>query len=331
MDEFSNKVANVFKSHGYKKGDVVALFLENKPEFICIWLGLSKLGVITPLINTNQRLNSLVHSINIAKSQAVIFGTELSEGTFMSSQDSLSVINCFCSCCRCTGQDRIEGGAVPDQLQQQQHPSNQPKIRKPRSVDQRCASNGAPNNRKGGSPRSPGVHLHVGHHRPAESGRYHHLPLRLHSGRHPLAEQVQRQRQILHAPTFVPHGWRLHDGGSDVDFRLDHHHPQEVFGFHVLFGLHQVQRYGTTPDFQLHLIVNPRFVLQIAQYIGEMCRYILAVKPKPTDTQHKLRMIYGNGLRPQIWSEFVERFNIPKVAEFYGATEGNANIGNAAL
>lgn len=69
-------------------------------------------------------------------------------------------------------------------------------------------------------------------------------------------------------------------------------------------------------------------LFQIAQYIGEMCRYILAVPPKPSDTQHKLRMIFGNGLRPQIWTEFVDRFNIPKVAEFYGATEGNANIVN---
>lgn len=77
-------MANVFKSHGYKKGDVVALFLENRPEFIAIWLGLSKLGVITPLINTNQRLDSLVHSITIARSQAVIFGSELSEGNFFS-------------------------------------------------------------------------------------------------------------------------------------------------------------------------------------------------------------------------------------------------------
>jgi hypothetical protein len=58
-----------------------------------------------------------------------------------------------------------------------------------------------------------------------------------------------------------------------------------------------------------------------------MCRYILAAPPKPEDKQHKLRMIYGNGLKPQIWTQFVERFNIPHVAEFYGATEGNANIG----
>lgn len=58
-----------------------------------------------------------------------------------------------------------------------------------------------------------------------------------------------------------------------------------------------------------------------------MCRYVLAVPQRDVDKQHKLRMIYGNGLRPQIWKEFVDRFNIPKVAEFYGATEGNANIG----
>lgn len=65
----------------------------------------------------------------------------------------------------------------------------------------------------------------------------------------------------------------------------------------------------------------------MAQYIGEMCRYILAVPQNAENTQHNVRLIFGNGLRPQIWGEFVERFKIPRVAEFYGATEGNANIG----
>lgn len=69
-------------------------------------------------------------------------------------------------------------------------------------------------------------------------------------------------------------------------------------------------------------------MFQVAQYIGEMCRYILATPISADDKRHKLRLIFGNGLRPQIWKEFVERFNISKVAEFYGATEGNANIGN---
>lgn len=59
-----------------------------------------------------------------------------------------------------------------------------------------------------------------------------------------------------------------------------------------------------------------------------MCRYCLSTPGQQTDTSHNLRLVFGNGLRPQIWSQFVKRFNIPRVAEFYGATEGNANIVN---
>lgn len=69
-------------------------------------------------------------------------------------------------------------------------------------------------------------------------------------------------------------------------------------------------------------------VKQVAQYIGEMCRYILATPANASDNNHSVRTIFGNGLRPQIWPQFIKRFNIPHVAEFYGATEGNANIGN---
>lgn len=71
-----------------------------------------------------------------------------------------------------------------------------------------------------------------------------------------------------------------------------------------------------------------KYKCTIAQYIGEMCRYVLATPESGADKAHSLRMIFGNGLRPQIWTQFVERFNIPKVCEFYGATEGNANIVN---
>ena len=80
MEDFSNKVASIFKTHGYRKGDTVALFLENRPEYVGIWLGLSKLGIITPLINTNLKKASLLHSINTAKCQALIFGVDLADG-----------------------------------------------------------------------------------------------------------------------------------------------------------------------------------------------------------------------------------------------------------
>merc|ERR1712071_253006 len=66
----------------------------------------------------------------------------------------------------------------------------------------------------------------------------------------------------------------------------------------------------------------------VAQYIGETCRYLLAAAPSAEERSHKIRLMFGNGLRPQIWEEFVRRFQIPNIAEFYGSTEGNANIIN---
>ncbi len=59
-------------------------------------------------------------------------------------------------------------------------------------------------------------------------------------------------------------------------------------------------------------------------YIGEVCRYLLNQPTKPTDRKHKVRVIAGNGLRPEIWGEFTKRFDIDRVCEFYAASEGNS-------
>ena len=63
-------------------------------------------------------------------------------------------------------------------------------------------------------------------------------------------------------------------------------------------------------------------------YIGEVCRYLLNQPAKDTDRAHKIRVIIGNGLRPEIWEEFTGRFGIGRVAEFYGASEGNTGFIN---
>lgn len=67
---------------------------------------------------------------------------------------------------------------------------------------------------------------------------------------------------------------------------------------------------------------------QVAQYIGEICRFLLTVPPSQYDRAHKIRLMFGNGLRPQIWESFVNRFGVKQIGEFYGATEGNSNLGN---
>lgn len=60
------------------------------------------------------------------------------------------------------------------------------------------------------------------------------------------------------------------------------------------------------------------------QYIGELCRYLLNSPPHPKENRHRLRLIDGNGLRPDIWEKFRDRFKIPFILEWYASTEGNA-------
>ena len=63
-------------------------------------------------------------------------------------------------------------------------------------------------------------------------------------------------------------------------------------------------------------------------YIGEVCRYLLNQPEKDSDRKHKVRVIAGNGLRPDIWDEFSERFGISRICEFYAASEGNTAFMN---
>ena len=71
-----------------------------------------------------------------------------------------------------------------------------------------------------------------------------------------------------------------------------------------------------------------RWDCTLFQYIGELCRYLLHTAPNPLETQHRIRMCCGNGLRPDIWEDFQTRFRIPRILEFYAATEGNVSLFN---
>jgi len=66
----------------------------------------------------------------------------------------------------------------------------------------------------------------------------------------------------------------------------------------------------------------------IFQYVGELCRYLVNAAPRASETRHRLRLACGNGLRPDIWSVFQGRFRIPRIIEFYAATEGNVTLFN---
>jgi acyl-CoA synthetase (AMP-forming)/AMP-acid ligase II len=57
-------------------------------------------------------------------------------------------------------------------------------------------------------------------------------------------------------------------------------------------------------------------------YVGETARYLLANPPSELDKKHNVRVMFGNGMRPDVWHRFVDRFGIETVAEFFNSTEG---------
>ncbi len=75
----ANKVANWALSIGLKSGDAVSLFMENTPDYIAIWFGLSKIGVVTGLINNNLTDDALIHTVSVAGSSLIITGSEQDE------------------------------------------------------------------------------------------------------------------------------------------------------------------------------------------------------------------------------------------------------------
>jgi fatty-acyl-CoA synthase len=71
-----------------------------------------------------------------------------------------------------------------------------------------------------------------------------------------------------------------------------------------------------------------RWDCTLFQYIGDLCRYLTASPPHPLERSHRLRMAFGNGLSADIWTRFQDRFAIPRILEFYAATEGVFSLFN---
>lgn len=63
-------------------------------------------------------------------------------------------------------------------------------------------------------------------------------------------------------------------------------------------------------------------------YVGETARYLLAAPPGPFDKDHQVRGMYGNGLRPDVWFKFRERFGVSEVLEFFNSSEGVFGLAN---
>ncbi|XP_067639296.1 long-chain fatty acid transport protein 4-like isoform X2 [Eurosta solidaginis] len=290
LNDFSNRIAALFHNHGYRKGHVVGLMLENRAEFVGIWLGLSKLGVVTSLINTSLKGNSLLHSINVAKCAALIYGE-----TFCDVIESVSV-------------------EISAKLYQFNNEKNQ--TVQAGTIDLKTLLDTSSNHGK----------LPTTAHYPNHHDKLMYIYTSGTTGL-PKAAVISHSRYI-----FIAAGihYTLNFKNTDIYYT-----PLPLY--HTAGGIMSIGQsllFGSTVAIRKKFSASGyfsdciRYNCTIAQYIGEMARYILNTPQTEYDRKHKLRMIFGNGLRPDIWTRFIKRFNIPKVGEFYGATEGNANIMN---
>ncbi|XP_034102301.1 long-chain fatty acid transport protein 1 isoform X2 [Drosophila albomicans] len=297
LNEHANRVANVFHSHGYKKGDVVGLLMENRCEFVATWLGLSKLGVITPLINTNLRGPSLQHSIKVGNCTALIYSVGYRAAVMDIARDLPAHVALY------QFNDSVHSPEVTDGLTQGLAQQLNPLL--DAAAKDKVAA---------GATRADHQDKLVYIYTSGTTGL-------------PKAAVITHSRYF-----FIAAGIHYTLGFRDNDVFYT---PLPLY--HTAGGVMSIGQallFGSTVVIRKKFSASgyfedcARFNCTVSQYIGEMARYILATPDAPHDRQHRVRMVFGNGLRPQIWTRFVERFKIAKVGEFYGATEGNANIMN---
>jgi len=280
LDARANRYANWALSQGIGKGAVVALLMENRPDFICAWLGMFKVGAQVALINTNLTGEGLAHSITISGARHVIVGAELEQAFRAAPFDPAPML-------------WVENGGNLDGALA-------------------TASEASP----GRSARA-GVTLKDRAFLIYTSGT---------TGM-PKAANFSHMRMLFMMTGFVG-ALQPRETDRVYDPLPLYHSTGGVCAVGIAFfaGAALVLR----RKFSVHEFWSDihKYDCTIFEYIGELCRYLLNQPPSQLERGHKVRVITGNGLRPEIWREFQSRFAIPRIVEFYGATESNVSMLN---
>jgi fatty-acyl-CoA synthase len=287
----SNRYARWLRAQGLRKGDAVALFMPNRPEYICVWTGGAKAGCITALINSNLTGKGLAHCITIADAKVVIVDAELA-------REFETVRHLIDPNLRVFIHGDVAGGRCSDL---------------PR-VDTALAA--FPPGNLGSSEREPMT--------TADKALYIYT-----SGTTglPKAANINQSRLLRMMLGFAGAVGSKSTDKMYLALPL-YHSTGGICGVGVVLcvgGTCVIREKFSAREFFPDIM---RHECTLFVYVGELCRYLLATPPSAADTAHKLRACFGNGLRPDIFDAFRERFRLPKILEFYGATEGNISLFN---
>jgi fatty-acyl-CoA synthase len=269
-------------ANGIKKGDVVALMMLNRPEYLAVWLGIARAGGVTALLNTNLTGSALAHCVNIVAPKHVIVEAPLVE-SFRTAAPHLTVRpTLWCHGADSQGFERID--TLIDTLSRNPIPdADLPSL----TIEDRCLyvyTSGTT-----GLPKAANIN--------------HYRVQGIMFGFNAAMKMKTGDRTYVCLPMYHTSGGVLGPGSA------------------LTAGASVVLRERFSSTHFWDDIVRHECTAFI--YIGELCRYLLNSATHPLETKHNLRIACGNGLRPDIWEDFQRRFKIPKILEWYAATEGN--------
>jgi acyl-CoA synthetase (AMP-forming)/AMP-acid ligase II len=289
FNEAVNRCGNFLISKGLKKGDVACIFLENRPELLIVYSAIAKIGAVNSMINTNLRQDSLKHCLTLHPAKIFIIGEE--------------VIDAF---------EEVIGDLAlrPDQklfylVDKGQKPAPErftdlDEVAKDAASDNPFTTSAVrptdtiayvfTSGTTGGLPKAAVI----------KHGRL--VRCMYFVGKIVLNLKPQDTMYVplpfFHTNALALSWPTVFANGSAVAIRRK---------FSVSNFLSDVRKYNATAWC----------------YIGELCRYLMNQAPRPDDRDNPLTKIIGNGLRPDIWQDFKNRFGISKVYEIYGAAESN--------
>lgn len=287
LEEKANRFANWALGLGLKSGDCVALFMENEPDYIAFWIGMSKIGVQTALINSNLVGAGLAHCINVVSARAVVCGEGM-VGPVVALGDDIKIDLGVWRWGDDAGDAKDLKAAVA------------------------AAANVRPERSHREAQRGADVALFI-----FTSGT---------TGL-PKAAKITNSRALGLMRVFVT------AVGVESSDRILLTLPL----YHATGGMCGV---GCAINSGGTLILKRKFSAShfwgwaieskatMLVYIGELGRYLMNQPPSPEEKQHSIVKGFGNGLRPDVWAEMVERTGIERLVEFYGSTEGNVNFFN---
>jgi fatty-acyl-CoA synthase len=283
----ANRFAHWGQSVGLKPGDTVALFMENRPDYIAFWTGMAKIAVRTALINYNLSGAGLAHCINVVDCKAIVMNPELA-ANFASARASVKLpLGAF-----------VLGGAVEGLTQIDKAVDQAAPGRLDKSVRAgvkggdialyiyTSGTTGLPKAAKITGVRARGL-------------------MRVFKD---ATEAGHNERILLTLPLYHATG-----GMCGVGTALN-------AGACII-----LRRKFSASHFWQEAIDNDATMLV---YIGELGRYLMNQPPSALEKSHKITKGFGNGLRADVWEQFVERTGVKKLVEFYGSTEGNVNFFN---